>query len=90
MKKARVSYRSERHGLLGPSRPLEISIQNATRKGNIEAIKQAIADGENLNAKGHRGDSHLYSLRLWKIAAKSLNCYLQRCECGCEASMVVA
>ena len=39
----------------GPSKPPDISIHDAAREGNIEAIKQAIADGAEVNAKGIGG-----------------------------------
>ena len=34
----------------GPSEPPDISIHRAALDGNIEAVKQAIADGANVNA----------------------------------------
>ncbi len=42
----------------GPPPP-DISIHDAAREGNIEAIKQAIADGADVNAKGIGGFSPL-------------------------------
>ena len=41
----------------GPSKPPDISIHNAAHSGDIEAIKQAIADGVNVNSKGIIGGS---------------------------------
>ena len=35
--------------------PPDISIHSAAFEGNIEAVKQAIADGANVNAKSNRG-----------------------------------
>ena len=39
----------------GPSEPPDISIHQAVFDGNIEAIKQAIADGVDVNSKGIGG-----------------------------------
>ena len=49
----------------GPSAP-DISIHQAAVDGNIEAVKQAIAAGADVNAKNKRGDTPLN----WAISRK--------------------
>ena len=43
----------------GPSAP-DISIHDAAEEGNVEAVKQAIADGADVNAKGDIGRTPLH------------------------------
>ena len=43
----------------GPSAP-DISIHDAAEEGNVEAVKQAIADGADVNAKGDIGQTPLH------------------------------
>ena len=43
----------------GPSEPPDISIHDAAINGDIEAVKQAIADGADVNAKGDGGKTPL-------------------------------
>jgi len=44
----------------GPSEPPDISIHEATERGDIEAVKQAIADGANVNAQNGGGPAPLH------------------------------
>ena len=43
----------------GPSAP-DITIHDAAEEGNVEAVKQAIADGADVNAKGDIGRTPLH------------------------------
>ena len=53
----------------GPQ-PLDISIHEAALAGNIEAVKQAIADGADVNAKDNEGKTPLdYTTRENELAA---------------------
>ena len=51
----------------------EILILDAAYNGNIEAVKQHLADGEDVNAKGKYEETRCI-MRLWKITRKSSNC----------------
>jgi len=42
-----------------PPEPPDISIHRAARDGNIEAVKQHLADGADVNAKSKPGDTPL-------------------------------
>jgi len=42
--------------VVGCAKAPDISIHDAARDGNIEAVKQAIADGANVNAKNDLGE----------------------------------
>ena len=44
----------------GPSEPLDISIHDAARIGDIEAVKQHLADGADVNAKNKVGQTPLH------------------------------
>ena len=43
-----------------PPEPPDISIHDAANDGNIEAVKQHLADGADVNAKNRHGDSPLH------------------------------
>ena len=44
-----------------PSNPkADRALLDAAKKGNIEAVKQAIADGADLNAKNEKGETPLH------------------------------
>ncbi|MDC0277169.1 ankyrin repeat domain-containing protein [bacterium] len=58
------------------------NIHQASWTGNIEAVKQAIADGADLNAKNEKGETPLHIAAVL-AAMKSLS-YCQGCRCECE------
>ena len=46
----------------GPPKPPDISIHEAAKKGNIEAVKQHLAAGTDVNAKDEDGYTPLYAV----------------------------
>ena len=58
------------------------NIHQASWTGNIEVVKQAIADGADLNAKNEKGETPLHIAAVL-AAMKSLS-YCQGCRCECE------
>ena len=69
----------------GESTP-DISIHDAASSGNIEAVKQHIADGTDVNAKGSAGWTPLYKAAFSRSQGNRRTAHRRRCGCECELS----